>query len=301
MLVYALQAGEFLTRAKTHIPHGGWQTWVQEKCGIAPSTAADYMRIYDRRQDVDPLIDPKSRPAGVFSIKRILKLLATPRPETATTPRSDGTKTPAKEPHQGRGSGSAGAANDQAEPAGAEPEIGPTSDDPSPAPEEQGEPDIEAEARRQTGRADAARRRGEGADDAAAPRTREAGGVEERADDASWLEPLPVRSKLADPSIFDEEALLWRRLQPAVARLRELHEPSEEDIRKCGVKSWREERYAYMVARFVGVKHPGDWCPCHLCKGSGASSSLKKECDLCKGAGFEVTHASDPPDAGTDD
>ena len=53
MVIYAMQAGEALNKAKGRLRHGGWQEWLREKCGIKHSTARDYMRLSDNRKKVE--------------------------------------------------------------------------------------------------------------------------------------------------------------------------------------------------------------------------------------------------------
>lgn len=45
---YALTAGELLVQAKSLVPHGEWQQWVEANCTIAPRTASAYMRLSAR-------------------------------------------------------------------------------------------------------------------------------------------------------------------------------------------------------------------------------------------------------------
>ena len=77
----AKQAGDLLIQIKAQIEHGDWEKWVKTECGISPRTARDYVHIAENWATIEPLIDPKRRPAAVLnlSIKAILRYLAKPR------------------------------------------------------------------------------------------------------------------------------------------------------------------------------------------------------------------------------
>lgn len=41
----AIAAGEMLNKAKSMVPHGGWNEWLTLHCVLAPRTASSYMRL----------------------------------------------------------------------------------------------------------------------------------------------------------------------------------------------------------------------------------------------------------------
>ena len=44
-VIHAINAGKLLIQAKDTVRHGEWEKWVKEQTGIAPTTAALYMRL----------------------------------------------------------------------------------------------------------------------------------------------------------------------------------------------------------------------------------------------------------------
>jgi hypothetical protein len=119
--------------------------------------------------------------------------------------------------------------------------------------------------------------------------------------DDAWLESLPIRSRLTDPTIFDVQALLWRRFQPVIDHMIQIHTPSPDELTAAWTRGRYQERIGYLAAALTGVKSPADWVRCSRCGGTGASGALKKECDLCKGAGFEITHRGERVERRADD
>jgi len=115
-----------------------------------------------------------------------------------------------------------------------------------------------------------------------------------------WLETLPARAALAahgNTAAFDEDALLWLACQPAVSQLRGVREPNRADVEQCRVFAWLKRRYSHRVASLTAVRPPEEWPVCSQCRGSGRSPSLKKDCDWCAGAGFDVVHVAVPAPA----
>ena len=74
----ALQAGQLLTRAKSLLPHGEWETWLVANCTVAPRTARAYMRLHDKMQALPPT--ERQRVADL-PIREAVKAIGT-NPET---------------------------------------------------------------------------------------------------------------------------------------------------------------------------------------------------------------------------
>ena len=74
-----------------------------------------------------------------------------------------------------------------------------------------------------------------------------------------------------------------------------MYRPTAEDLGVARIESRRKERFSYWLAPWVAaaqaviaVRPPEEWTACGGCRGTGRSRSLKKECDWCKGSGFEL-------------
>jgi hypothetical protein len=66
------------------------------------------------------------------------------------------------------------------------------------------------------------------------------------------------------------------------------------DVMMGGPTRARRESGSWsFLAVVAGLKSPDQWAICPKCKGSGQSGSLKMECNLCRGAGYEPTHHGD--------
>jgi hypothetical protein len=72
----AIRIGELLTEQKTGLKHGAWLPWIESNLPFSERTAQDYMRFYDRREEL--------KSASVADLRAARKLLA-PLPETEET------------------------------------------------------------------------------------------------------------------------------------------------------------------------------------------------------------------------
>jgi hypothetical protein len=70
-LEHALEAGRLLAEARATIPHGSWESYVRDCCGIAPRTASLYVRLHSNR---DRLLNRQR--AADLSVRQAAKLLA---------------------------------------------------------------------------------------------------------------------------------------------------------------------------------------------------------------------------------
>ena len=46
-LMYAIEIGRRLKEAKSLLPHGEWGNWLKERVEFSPSTAQNFMKIFD--------------------------------------------------------------------------------------------------------------------------------------------------------------------------------------------------------------------------------------------------------------
>lgn len=79
-LEHALEAGRLLAEAKATMPHGSWESYVKDSCGIAPRTARLYQRLHRHRERL-----PNRQHAAEMSVRQAARLLERPKakPETA--------------------------------------------------------------------------------------------------------------------------------------------------------------------------------------------------------------------------
>jgi hypothetical protein len=79
-LEHAINCGRLLAQARASIPHGGWETFVENTCGIAPRTGRLYLRLHANRDR----LENRQRVAGL-TVREAAKLVAEPRPATVAT------------------------------------------------------------------------------------------------------------------------------------------------------------------------------------------------------------------------
>jgi hypothetical protein len=297
----AKETGDLLIQLKSLIGHGKWQTWVKAQCGMSRRTAWDYMTIAENWTIIEPLIDPKRRPAAVLSLKSILRHLAKRKAarDTGESGHSDtGATSSRSEPDQ------------QAE---ADPDDDPanaTAENTADAAGAEDRPDRSesAEARREADDEGADRRRDEdGADGQRAERAdrrtcsaKTAGSArdddeataadpgattrsEDQLDDQKWLASLPIRQTLEVTAVFDEDALLWRHVFDALTRL---IEGRGRDVHKFVAEFSNTLRFPHRVSELLTVRHPRDWIACLRCSGKGHKKGQKKPCSGCDGAAY---------------
>jgi hypothetical protein len=78
-LEHALACGRLLAQARATVPHGGWETFVEKTCGIAPRTGRLYLRLHANRDR----LGNRQRVAGL-TVREAAKLVAEPRRERST-------------------------------------------------------------------------------------------------------------------------------------------------------------------------------------------------------------------------
>ena len=75
-LEHARAAGGLLQEAKETLPHGQWESWIEDSCAFSARTARMYMQVARHW----PELEERQRVA-VLSLREAVKLLSTPRRE----------------------------------------------------------------------------------------------------------------------------------------------------------------------------------------------------------------------------
>lgn len=78
-LQHALEAGRLLAEAKATIPHGSWESYVRDSCGIAPRTASLYQRLHRHRDRL-----PNRQHVAELSVREAARLLEQPKAKAET-------------------------------------------------------------------------------------------------------------------------------------------------------------------------------------------------------------------------
>jgi len=78
-LSHALEAGRLLAEARQTIPHGGWEAYVRDACGVAPRTASLYQRLHRHRDRL-----PNRQHVADLSVRQAARLLRQPRSPSNT-------------------------------------------------------------------------------------------------------------------------------------------------------------------------------------------------------------------------
>ena len=113
-------------------------------------------------------------------------------------------------------------------------------------------------------------------------------------EDRDYLESCPVRARLADPALFDRQALIQHRLRPVLERLgREFPEAFEEGAWGGPIAAIASTR----LDRLMLVRDAREWTLCTICSGTGTERGGRR-CAMCEGGGFEV-QCHDPSEART--
>lgn len=78
-LQHALEAGRLLADARHNIPHGSWESYVKDSCGIAPRTASLYLRLHRKRDRL-----PNRQHVADLSVRQAARLLEQPKVKAET-------------------------------------------------------------------------------------------------------------------------------------------------------------------------------------------------------------------------
>jgi hypothetical protein len=113
--------------------------------------------------------------------------------------------------------------------------------------------------------------------------------AEEQLADEQWLASLRVRRRLADKTLFDTEALLWRRIWPEVERMIGRLEAHRPELHEACVKGRHlpfYQQFARQLNEMIRFPDPTGWHICRYCKGKGRKGPEKAPCIDCGGGGF---------------
>jgi ParB-like chromosome segregation protein Spo0J len=113
-------------------------------------------------------------------------------------------------------------------------------------------------------------------------------------EDRDYLESCPLRAQLADPALFDRQALIQYRLRPVLERLkREFPEAFADGAWGGPIGAIASTR----LDRLILVRDAREWTLCIVCMGTGTEQG-ERRCSICEGGGFEV-QCHDPSEART--
>lgn len=76
----AIRIGELLALQKAKVEHGDWLPWIEKHLTFDRATAANYMRVWDRREEL--------KCKSVLHLTEAYRLLASPRSTTPPQPPS---------------------------------------------------------------------------------------------------------------------------------------------------------------------------------------------------------------------
>ena len=254
-LRHALRMGQLLLQVKERLGRSPFTDWVESRYPYSVASARRYMRVARNVAVVDEV--SKRQFATGLTLTDVLKRLAKPRAKKTASEgggADTSTKSALPEPDE-HAQVDAGGPNEDTGEATA---------------------DAEAESARDDGEATAQD------PDAATV-------AEEQLDDEQWLANRPVRQKLADTTLFDSEALLWRRTWPEVARMIQrlkAHIPELCEAVAKGEPLYYQ--YARQLTDMVLFRHPDSWYVCSYCKGKGRKGREKEPCFICGGGGFST-------------
>jgi ParB-like chromosome segregation protein Spo0J len=110
---------------------------------------------------------------------------------------------------------------------------------------------------------------------------------DEALSDEAWLAALPARPSLsgAQLAMFDEDALLFRKLKPHRAKFKHNADIIFKKLKRKGAFYWK-------TIGFLKTAHPSEWIVCPPtnyggCGGKG-SLSLLGDCPMCKTRGYRI-------------
>lgn len=119
----------------------------------------------------------------------------------------------------------------------------------------------------------------------AGPDAAGSGPAENDATDDEWLAGFPLRSKLKDTRVFDQQALFHRHSRAALDSVRRARPEFDDDAGARLSDFFREDHLPADVANAAAP--PADWELCQGCRGRNAVRR-RGACDQCRGDGFTI-------------
>lgn len=276
----AVETGHLLRKAKDALGHGEYGKWVKKRCRLSERTAREYKRLAENEDRIRELAAANGRRSKELTIHDALALLRQADAEEATVP--DAVDATDREPADRADlrTKSTPASTAKAPKAAAKPERdgGKRASRPAATPG-----DSEPSGSTFLGDVDT----GLGIDDGdhRAAVVDAATGQDSEATDEAWLEQSELRAQLADPRAFDRQALLWRRVRPALARL-----AGEVGEVECGYLKGPMAKLAPLhldaiLHSLATTEGPESWVKCEVCDGGHRRAGIGA-CLACHDHGF---------------
>jgi hypothetical protein len=284
---HACSVGHELLAVKGRLAHGRFEDWVEANCPFSLRTARAYMRLTKGASNLPLDCDPERHPPADLTLERALKMLSKPKPRVLET--------------AGSTSASSGRPTSQPKPESDvssdrdvdEPTVSDNDEDAEEAIDDHLEPAwSRADSRADSDGSDVT---DSGSYDEPESPAKPMAIIEDReveSSDEEWLANLPVRKRLANPAIFDADALLWRRVQDSIEQLLQDFRPSPYETRTAADPARAAKRYHSRLAFLTGVTHPREWMSCWSCRGRGRSPGTRETCAACDGSGYGIRHVA---------
>jgi hypothetical protein len=291
-----IRIGRVLIDAKGLCKHGQWAPFLAN-CGLKQRTAEQFMQ-FARNSD---LIDQESHGRSDLTVEAVRKLIASKKARARTLKSrsvvgsiADGTGEENECPDPGAPSRSAHRGDATVD----SPEDEPPVAEPSEPNTTTGATESTAEGPLivdigdlaepvDTGESDTERSKPQGSD------VKSRATEPDQPSDQEWLASIPLREQLDDPTSFDRNAILWRRVQPQFARLLELVAPSPEELGNSAYFRMARNRFRLRLLFGMGVRDPRDLTICPRCRGGFTDRPGTKPCSGCDGGGYLLTHDGD--------
>jgi ParB-like chromosome segregation protein Spo0J len=100
------------------------------------------------------------------------------------------------------------------------------------------------------------------------------------------IEDIPLRARLANPSMFDIDARIYRDVRANVETLQGRLEQDPQIARNLGQVPWSARSYARQLEQLVRIPPPGEWIVCWKCEGKGKTNAAPI-CGTCGGACYQ--------------
>src|SRR5262249_41525680 len=106
--------------------------------------------------------------------------------------------------------------------------------------------------------------------------------------DGPPFEDIPLRTDLADPSMFDAEARLLLEARPHIEALRRLVNDNPSTRRLLDRAPKGAKFLSLAIEKLGSVPCSEAWIHCPRCVGKGRKKELMEhECGTCAGAGYQ--------------
>ncbi|MDR3633349.1 MAG: hypothetical protein P4L84_05890 [Isosphaeraceae bacterium] len=116
-----------------------------------------------------------------------------------------------------------------------------------------------------------------------------------------WLRSLPARANLENPALFDDDARLYRMVQPHLDAIAEACALTPEQIRHSGSRSLARNKLRLLLGHAAHILPPDQWPACDQCGGRFTDLPNRNPCASCEGSGFLTLHASMAPQGNPND